>query len=157
MATVRAARIDDKSIIGDLQQPYLHEFNQYGPMTLDKTGRYVYRYLDAYWTEPDRYPYLILHGRKVAGFALVREVRATYLMAEFFILWPYRRKGLGMRAACELLARHRGKWHISYDNANTGARAFWKRVAETATGAPVKERPSGKTRSCLLFETVNAG
>jgi len=154
--TVRPATIDEKTIVGALQQPYLHELNQYGTMTLDKSGHYVYRYLDAYWTEQSRYPYLIFHGRKVAGFALVRDVRGTHLMAEFFILYLYRRSGLGMRAASELLARHPGKWHIEFYNTNTGAAAFWREVAVRNAVGVVRERKAGWTRTCLILETKRA-
>ncbi|WP_248061006.1 GNAT family N-acetyltransferase [Paenibacillus silvae] len=56
-----------------------------------------YKYLDHYWTEDGRYPFLIKVDDKLVGFALVRDIgknesdQTVYWMAEFFVMKKYRR------------------------------------------------------------------
>ena len=38
------------------------------------TGDYGYRYLDHYWADPGRHPFLFQVDHNWAGFALVREI-----------------------------------------------------------------------------------
>ncbi|MDO9334410.1 MAG: GNAT family N-acetyltransferase [Dehalococcoidales bacterium] len=155
--TVRPASLKEKPLIKNLLQPYLHELSEYGNIKPNRLGEYEYRYLDCYWKEKGRYPYLIFHGRKVAGFVLVRKAGDCYHMAEFFILRPYRRSGLGRWAASQVSRKHKGKWRIEFFNANIPAEKFWKIVASDNADDEVKQRKSGKTRIYLEFWTKDAG
>src|SRR5690606_11754215 len=113
-------------------------------------GRYGYGYLDRYWTEPGRYPFLIRVDRKLAGFVLVRrgtyfpELQAAsaelpYMVAEFFILRKYRRRGVGAYAAREVFDRFPGRWEVAEMPENTAAQAFWRRVIGEYTGGRYEE------------------
>lgn len=66
------------------------------------------------------------------GFALVRFApeHDAMQMAEFFVLPSHRRGGSGSRFALGLLKRFPGPWKIRQIAANTGATAFWRRVAQ---------------------------
>ena len=95
-------------------------------------GVYPYTDFDLYWQEEQRWPFwAALNGERV-GFALVRfapELDAMQ-MAEFFILPEHRRDGNGLVFAQGLLTRIPGPWKIRQIAANTGAIAFWRKVAE---------------------------
>lgn len=93
-------------------------------------GTLRYRYLDAYWIEPNRWPFWIIsEGRKI-GFALVRSREdSIFEMAEFYVDRVYRRGGVGSKAARLLFKRFPGKWSISEFAENSVAVTFWRSLA----------------------------
>ena len=95
---VGAASIDDKPVVQQLLELYAHDFSAFNGADVDDHGRYGYRYLDAYWTEPGRHPFLFRVEGRLAGFALVR-AGVPHDMAEFFVMRKYRRSGVGVDAA----------------------------------------------------------
>lgn len=106
-------------------------------------GVFGYRYLDSYWKERDRHPYLIRVDAKWVGFALVNKwspvAGADWSMAEFFVLAPYRGRGVGERASREVFSRHKGTWHVAEMRTNRAARAFWRKVIGRFTFGRYKE------------------
>ena len=60
-------------------------------------------------------------------------------MAEFFIVNRWRRRGVGLSFARQLLARFPGPWKLHELANNTGAIAFWHRVL--GGFAPYTEAP----------------
>ena len=95
-------------------------------------GVYRYAHFDSYWQEGQRWPFWAVQDGRRIGFALLR-FAAEYdamQMAEFFVLPAHRRDGTGSRFAHGLLKRFPGPWKIRQIAANTGATAFWRRVAE---------------------------
>ena len=139
----------EKSIIRNLMQYYLGEFSQISDVKLDNTGQFKSRYLDHYWTEPDRYPFLLKVQGELAGFVLLR--RGTYfpqkldsdqtgmLIAEFFVMKGYRRQGVGTRAALDSFARFPGRWEIAQKTSNNAGQSFWRAVVNTYCGGEFKE------------------
>jgi predicted acetyltransferase len=89
-----------------------------------------YPYLESYWSDPARYPFVIMSAGRVAGFALVRRLNAgnELEMAELYIAPEFRRIGIGRTAAKALLAEFSGKWRISVLNSNTVGARFWAQV-----------------------------
>jgi predicted acetyltransferase len=53
---------------------------------------------------------------------------ADWAMAEFFVLAPYRRRGIGEWAARLVFTRHKGTWHVAALRQNRAAIAFWRKV-----------------------------
>lgn len=109
-----------------------------------------YRYLDAYWGEPERLPFLIESDGEVAGLCLIRLFDHGWHIAEFSVLPDKRRRGVG-RAAVEELARHARTESVRHLEANVyphnrGALAFWR-----ATGFEVVREDDDKivTRRAL--------
>lgn len=128
---IKRAQIHDKVIIRNLLQLYLYDMTEFEieNRSLNKSGEYDYRYLDHYWTEKGRYPYLLFAGKEIAGFALVRKMKNHYSMAEFFVLRKFRRHGLGLRCVTEILQKHGGAWRIHFLKTNEAAEKFWGKVA----------------------------
>jgi predicted acetyltransferase len=121
------AGMAEKPLFARLMELYLHDFSRFTDADVDTSGRFGYEYLDAYWIEPGRRPFLFrVHGRW-AGFALVR-AGVPHDMAEFFVLRKYRRRGVGVAAACELFARFPGEWQVRQMRVNVDATAFWRRA-----------------------------
>ncbi|MCR9221268.1 MAG: GNAT family N-acetyltransferase [Alphaproteobacteria bacterium] len=131
----RAAR-EEEPIVGRLLQLYLHDFSTfatpgqpYGDVGAD--GLFDYPILESYWMASDREPLLFRTEGRLAGFALINAVAPSgaavdHAMAEFFILRKYRRCGLGMRAAREILRARPGVWEIGVAAYNAPAIAFWR-------------------------------
>lgn len=121
------APIGDKDVVRRLLELYAHDFSEITGADVDRHGRFGYRSLDAYWTEPERRPFLFRVNGNWAGCALVRTGR-PHDMAEFFVLRKYRRGGVGGEAARQVFARFPGEWQVREMAANTAAIAFWRRV-----------------------------
>jgi len=121
------ARPDQKPVIANLIQLYLHDMTEFMPFPVGADGRYAYDFLDRFW----RFPYFIMSGDEIAGFALVIDEcpltgRAPcWFMAEFFVLKAYRGRGTGRSAVQQALQTHRGQWHIAVPHANRTAQVFW--------------------------------
>jgi GNAT superfamily N-acetyltransferase len=70
-------------------------------------------------------------------------------IAGFWVAPPLRRSGIGAALALAVLERHPAPWEIGFQHANSGAAAFWRRVADSAFGTggwteteePVPDRP----------------
>ena len=124
---VLEATPEDKSVVRQLMELYLYDFSEFVDADLDPHGYFGYQYLDNYWTEPDRKPFLFRATGKWAGFALVRG-GAPHDMAEFFVMRKYRRRGVGIVAARDLFARFPGDWQVRQMAANAGATTFWRRA-----------------------------
>lgn len=130
--TVHEATLADTSILRRLMQLYQYDFSEIEETDLDEHGVFAYRYLDHYWTEPGRHPFLVRADGQLAGFALVNA--HTYLddtdqsLAEFFILRRYRRAGVGRSAAFEVFSQFSGLWEVRVTEANHTAQSFWHSV-----------------------------
>lgn len=135
----------EKPILRHLLQLYLHDFSEFMPCDVSRHGLFSYPYLDLYWTEAGRYPYLIRVDGRIAGFILVNS--HTYLdgppetkaIAEFFIMRAYRRRHVGAQAARLVFSLFPGPWEVQETHANTVAQAFWRKVLSDYTGGDFDE------------------
>jgi hypothetical protein len=57
---IRRASPEDKLILHNLLQFYLYDFSILIDTDVDGNGLYDYPFLDLYWTEPARHPFLIM-------------------------------------------------------------------------------------------------
>lgn len=119
--------LDQKPVIANLIQLYLYDMTENMPFPVGPDGRFEYDFLDRFW----RFPYLILVGDEIAGFALVIDecpltgLKPCWFMAEFFVLKAYRRTGVGQAALKGALGLHPGDWHVAVPQANAPASVFW--------------------------------
>jgi predicted acetyltransferase len=124
---VELARADERDVLARLLELYAHDFSERNGADVGDDGTYGYRYLDAYWSDADRHPFLLRVDGRLAGFALVRTV-PPHDMAEFFVLRKYRRGGIGTDAARAVFARFPGAWQTREQWENAGAIDFWRRA-----------------------------
>ena len=131
LPAVTLATVQDRSVISNMLQLMLYDLSPLYGEWIGRDGRYAYDWLDSYWVESDRYPYLIFRQKQLTGFALVMahspiSGRAPcWFMAEFFVLKAQRQRGYGHAALRHILSRHSGTWEIAAINRNRDAISFW--------------------------------
>lgn len=122
---VTVATVRDRAVLDQLLELYAHDFSEFTAADIDAVGRFGYRYLDGYWTEPDRHPFLVRVDGRIAGFVFVRSGQ-PHDMAEFFVMRKYRRSGIGRKVAHDVLARFPGEWQVRQIATNAAATSFWR-------------------------------
>jgi predicted acetyltransferase len=156
------AAAEQESVLGNLLELYTHDFSELRDVDLGTDGRFGYKLLPLYWSDPDRHPFLVRIDGKLAGFALVKrgsEVsgnEAVWDMAEFFVLRRYRRRGFGTRVTHELWRRFPGPWEIRVMESNVLARHFWAHVLSMFTENvvhPVPFEKGGEHWKLFSFES----
>lgn len=147
LTIVRAAR-GDSALLQNLFQLYTHDFSEFwagsprGELKAD--GRYTDYPLAPFFERPHWSAWLLKAGAAPAGFALINDAAHSGLparrsMAEFFVVRKHRGQGAGRAAAQKLIGSEPGGWEIAVARANTGALAFWRKVASACAAGPVEE------------------
>ena len=67
------AASDQEQVLANLLELYSHDFSEFYDVELGADGRFGYRDLPLYWSEPGRHPFLATLNDKLAGFALVKQ------------------------------------------------------------------------------------
>lgn len=158
---------DDKEILRHLLEKYDYEFSQYDLRDVNRFGLFGYSYLDHYWTEPNRWAYFIFVDDTMAGFAMVNdfpEVEETdFTLAEFFVMYKYRRIGVGEYAARYIFDTFKGRWQLKRHPKNVGSVLFWNKVVREYThGAfrlveayPGVKYDDGSLADVFFFDSAN--
>nr|WP_246370656.1 GNAT family N-acetyltransferase [Phenylobacterium haematophilum] len=147
MAIVRASA-GDAALLQNLLQLYTHDFSEFWAGTargeLGADGRFTDYPLEPYFARPGWSAWLLKASEAPAGFALINDEAHSGLptrrsMAEFFVVRKHRGQGAGRAAAQALIADEPGRWEIAVARANTGALAFWRKVAGACAAGPIEE------------------
>jgi len=131
---------EQRPIVANLLELYSHDFSEFHDVELGEDGRFGYPDLSHYWSEPDRFPFLVRINDKLAGLILVRKGsrvsadETVWDMAEFFIVRHYRRRGIGTHIAQEMWRRVPGTWEIRVMETNDAARRFWAHAITAFAG-----------------------
>jgi predicted acetyltransferase len=145
--TLEAVGAERAETLSNLFQLYVHDFADFWTerqVELQEDGRFPpYPPLPAYWTEADGEALLIRVDGRLAGFVLLNRdshsgLATDYSVGEFFVARHYRRSGVGRAAALAAMRARPGLWEVAVARRNTGARAFWRRVADEVAGGPVE-------------------
>ena len=165
--SVELAKKEEKEILRNLLEKYNYEFSQYNELDVNNLGLYGYDYLDCYWTEEKRYPYFIRIDNKLAGFIMINnypevKVDTDYTISEFFIMYKYRKMGIGKYAVKYILDKYRGKWQLKYHPKNDVSKLFWNKTINEYTNGKyeiIKDSKEaiyedGTIGHVLLFETL---
>ena len=143
-----ATKENEKEIILNLMQLYTYELSFFEDETtnfklLDNGLYKVSKYIELYWKEEKRHPYILKYNGELAGFVLERfNEDDTNEIAEFFVLNKYRKLGAGTFMAKEMFKRYKGKWEIRTLLKNKRAQEFWRKV--------VKEVSNNNYKECLI-------
>jgi predicted acetyltransferase len=130
---------EEKLILSHLLELYHYEFSDFEKTDVNALGLYGYSYLDYYWTEDRRFAYFIKVDGHLAGFAMVCDYcyvskdPSTNFIAEFFVMRKYRRQGIGLKVATDVLKRHPGKWELTVHPDNTRSHHFWEKVIQNVS------------------------
>jgi predicted acetyltransferase len=145
MVSLVAAERADLPLLRNLLQFYYYDFAEIVGGRVGADGCFSTPPLEPYWEDPWRHPFLVRVDAQPAGFALVHQRsritgdRETWDVAEFFVMRPYRRKGVGSEAALAVFDRFRGRWEVRQIHANVAATHFWRAVIARHTGGRYKE------------------
>lgn len=146
---VTRAQASDRDALAQLLEFNAYEFSRLDGRAVGDDGRFGYRFLDLYWTEVERTPYLIVVDDELAGFVLVRSDDEVLQIAELLVLPKFRRAGVGTLAARQVFHRHRGAWSVDQLPENTSATSFWRE----AIPVPFKESIDSNGRVVQHFST----
>ncbi len=149
------ASLAQQPVIENLLQLYAHDFSEFQTLALGPDGRFEYRDLPLYWSDPSRHPFLVRLDGKLAGFVLVNRPSA-WDMAEFFIVRGCRRRGIGAAVAHQVWKRLPGPWEVRVMDSNRPALRFWERAIWKFTGGivqPVRVEKGGKLWHVFAFES----
>ncbi len=140
---VTHAALDDKPLLQRLMEFYQYDFSEYEDSDLDSHGIYGYAWLDHYWCDAGRYPFLVRVDGKLAGFVLINQY--TYLpnsewaIAEFFIMRKYRHRGVGKAVAFFIFDKFQGIWEVHQLENNIPSQHFWRKVISAYTNGQYTE------------------
>lgn len=157
------ASLDDKPLLQRLMEFYQYDFSEYDDQDLDSHGTYGYPWLDNYWREVGRHPFIVRVDGKLAGFVLVNQFAylssSEWSIAEFFIMRKYRRKDVGKTAAFFIFDKFRGVWEVHQLETNQPSQHFWRKVISEYTHGQFLETFIDNERSrgpIQQFENRNA-
>jgi predicted acetyltransferase len=167
MVELERAGPERRETLANLFQLYTHDFSEQWAGErqgdLGEDGRFAaYPFLDSYWAEADREPLLIRADGKLAGFALINTfahsgLPTDFSMAEFFVARKYRRSGVGLAAATEVIRARPGQWDIAVARRNLAAQPFWRRVAAAVAVGGIDELDRADERWNGLILRFRAG
>ncbi len=153
---------EQQPIVANLMELYVHDFSEFYPVEPGPDGRFGYKNLALYWSDPDRIPYLVRVNGGWAGFALVRQERVAessepvWDVVEFFVLRAWRRQSVGTLIAHQLWQSCPGRWQVRVMEANDPACRFWEKAVGAFAGDGVRRdhfEKGGRTWRQFTFET----
>jgi predicted acetyltransferase len=142
---VTPTSVNERPILRNLMELYQYDFTEFDGADTGPLGLYDYPYLDRYWVEPERSPFLVRVDGNLAGFVLVARynyltgLKDTWVMAEFFIMRKYRHQGVGEHVACYIFDHFPGAWQVGQITENPAAITFWRKVIAHYTHADYQE------------------
>ncbi len=135
----------DAEVLRSLWQLHLHDRSDVDGADLDDRGHFVDPGLNRVGPGSGRLAYLIRVEGRPAGFALVdrqgvlAEGGGGHAIARFFVVRKHRRRGVGGRAAAEVLRRHPGRWEVRQAAGDVAARSFWRGVIDRCAAGQFEE------------------
>jgi predicted acetyltransferase len=133
---------EQEPILANLLELYAYDFSEFLDIELNADGRFGYKRLPLYWTEPNRHPFLVRMDQRLAGLVLVKQGSeisgndTVWDMAEFFVLRAYRRRGIGTEIAHQIWKRFPGLWEVRVIEQNRRALPFWEQAISAFIDAP---------------------
>lgn len=156
---IALATIEQKPILANLLELYAYDFTEFFDFDIGDNGFYGYERLPLYWSESNRFPFLIYVDGKIAGFALVQkgspisEDNEVYDISEFFIMKKYKRKNVGTTAAIKIWEMFKGPWQVRVLMENKAACAFWlKAIEKLTTNRPKGTKKKIKNELWLIYQ-----
>ncbi len=74
----------------------------------------------------------------------------VFVIAEFFILKYFRKLGVGIKAAEEIVNRFPGRWEVSQTERNVGAQKFWLNFVTHLKGSDFKKVHLSQQKKIVL-------
>lgn len=136
--TVLPAQPEEKKLVTNLLQLYLHDFSEMEALETNEEGLFTWDGFDNFWTQPNHHIFLVRCENRVVGFAFIKrgahhEKTNQYDeqltdMVEFFVLRRYRRQAVGHAMALHCFSAFPGRWQVRVVANNPGAIQFWQKA-----------------------------
>ena len=155
---------------GDVDRPaaerlwlmFRHDMSEFQHTLPNPDGTFRSGRLDRAFCEADWAVYLMTSGEHPVGLAVVRGLTSSVrVLNSFFVVRAARGKGVALRSAREIVGEHPGHWEVAFQDANTSAVHFWRRLATCLAGEewteehrPVPARPDLPPDRWISFSTV---
>lgn len=161
-ATVRPVSAADRPVIERLWLMFRHDMAEFQGGLPSPDATYRSDRLRPVFEDDDWAAYLFTSGEHPVGFSFVRALSGpARVLNSFFVVRGARRSGIGMHAVREVISRHPGPWKIAFQDSNTAAVEFWRRVATEIAGdawteerRPVPNRPDVPPDVWISFTTA---
>ncbi|MFK4086323.1 GNAT family N-acetyltransferase [Kribbella sp. NPDC020789] len=162
MEELEVRRIDagDRMVMERLYLMFRHDLSEFQGQLPRPDGTYRSEWLESALTgDPEWAGYIFHKGEHPVGYSLMRALQQPVrVLNSFFIVRPIRRGGHGLRTVQKVLAHHPGPCEVAFQDNNTTAVRFWRRVAETMSGdawteehRPIKGRPDAPPDTWISF------
>jgi predicted acetyltransferase len=144
--TVTPATPDEEPVVRNLTQLYAYDFAEIMGWHIPDSGRFPDQSVDGCFEGLRRHAFIVRVDGRLAGFAIVDTCSrltgddGVHDVAEFFVVRPYRGRGVGAEAARTLFDRFGGRWEVRQTAKNVAATAFWRKVIGRYTGERYEER-----------------
>ena len=158
---ISQATLDDKPVLRNMLELYLYDLSVFDGADLNSHGEFGYGYLDHYWREEGRHPFLVRVGGRLAGFVLVNthceREESHFSMAELFVMKKYRKTGIGRKIAFHAFDQFRGVWEVGQLPENEPATSFWQHVIAEYTQDDFEEAIRSDGGPLLIFDNRGRG
>lgn len=123
------AGINDKALLDNLLQLYLHDLSEYIQIEVGPTGKYEQNISSKYVSSFDRSAYIVHAEYHIIGFVLVEPKGDALKVRDLFVLNMWRGKGVGSAIVETLLGQ--GKPLVcNFHSKNELAKFFWDNIAK---------------------------
>lgn len=131
MVKIVEAPVSDKPKFEHLLDQYLSELKAHREFNVGAINSKTYQYLDTYWNEKGRHPYLFYLKNQLVGFSFIRDPQSTESgssqVAEFYVIPGKRLQGIGKKAAITIFGLFPGNWELQIHSKNIAAIKFWEK------------------------------
>jgi predicted acetyltransferase len=161
---VRPAAAADREVLERLWLMFRHDMSEFQGDRPEPDGSYRSERLRAAFERTGWAAYVVAEGSRPVGFAIVRGTgEPVRVLNSFFVVRAARHAGVGLRAARDVIGRYPGPWQVAFQDQNTAAVAFWRRVAADVAGSawteehrPVPGRPDLPPDTWISFRAGTA-
>ena len=156
MIKLRIAKKEERHLIENLLQMYLHNISEYFPIDFNsKTCTYEYDDIGKYFDESVNYAIIFMNDEDVIGFSLVDFIDNTYVVQEMFILNNYKNKGFGEGCITKVFDDFNGDWIIKSLPLSPKSENFWNKTINKYTDGKFELEYIGKYNRAV-FKFNNA-
>ena len=156
---IESIKQEEKELLWKLLQLALYDGSFYVDNQINDAGEFEYNWFDCYFTDNDRFAYLIKCDKNIAGFALVngnlkiKHDCNAQTIAEFLILPQYRKRQIGKKAAHMIFDKFDGVWEVQPMDNNDGAYKFWEKIIKEYTNDQYKIYNFEDQEDVLFFKS----
>jgi predicted acetyltransferase len=138
---VRHAGAEDRPVLERMWLLFRHDLSQFTGDLPRADGTFRSERLDAALTSPGWAAFLACCGDSPVGFAFARSLeREPFILNSFFVVAAVRGTGVSSALAHEVVTTFPGTWAVAFQEANSVATHFWRKVAAAHSPGWTEER-----------------